>query len=161
MILHFQETETAYTETFRAASSNPFFDVFIGTGSIIHSFTDTLENSAGKATLKEVSIAIADKPQIARAEIDKIVVPAEVMPGESLTVSIVLLPHWSTAGAERIIQRDVTLDIPADFPAGEATLTVSAEESAGDTEFERLFGDILDDILDMEEDEKTVAKESG
>ena len=154
VILYFQETETVYTETFRAASSNPFLDVFIGTGSIIHSFTDTLENSAGKATLKEVSISIADKPQIAKAEIDEIIVPAEVMPGESLTVSIVLLPHWSTAGAERTIERDVTLEIPTDFPVGEATLTVSAEESADDTEFERLFGDILDDILDQEEDEE-------
>ena len=152
--LHFHETETVYTETFRTASSNPFFDVFLETGSIIDSFTDTLTNSAGKATLKEVSISIVDKPQIARAEIDEIIVPAEVMPGESLTVSIVLLPHWSTAGAERTIQRDVTLDIPADFPAGEATLTVSAEESAGDTEFERLFGDILNDILDKEEDDE-------
>ena len=138
--LHFHETETVYTEKFRAASSNPFFDVFIGTGSIIDSFTDTLTNSAGKATLKEVSISIVDKPQIAKAEIDEIIVPAEVMPGESLTMSIVLLPHWSTAGAERTIQRDVTLDIPADFPIGEATLTVSTDASAGDTEFERLFG---------------------
>ena len=152
--LHFQETETVYTETFRSASSNPFFDVFLGTGSIIHSFTDTLTNSAGKATLKAVSISIVDKPQIAKAEIDEIIVPAEVMPGESLTVSIVLLPHWSTAGAERTIQREVILDIPADFPTGEATLTVSADASADDTEFERLFGDILDDILDMEEEEE-------
>ena len=152
--LHFQETETVYTETFRTASSNPFFDVFIGAGSIIHSFTDTLTNSAGKATLKAVSISIVDTPQIAKAEIDEIIVPAEVMPGESLTVSIVLLPHWSTAGAARTIQRDVTLDIPADFPAGEATLTVSADESVGGTEFERLFRDILDEILDKEEDEE-------
>ena len=152
--VHFQETETVYTETFRAASSDPFVDVFIGTGSIIHSFTDTLANSAGKATLKEVSISIADKPQIAKAEIAEIIVPAEVMPGESLAVSVVLLPHWSTAGAERTIQREAILDIPADFPAGEATLTVSADEAAGDTEFERLFGDILDDILDLEEDEE-------
>lgn len=152
--LHFQETETVYTETFRTASANPFLDVFIGTISIIGSFTDTLKNSAGKATLKEVSISIVDKPQIAKAEIDEIIVPAEVMSGESLTVSIVLLPHWSTAGAERIIEKEVTLDIPADFPAGEATLTVSAEESAGDTEFERIFGDILDDILDKKEDEE-------
>lgn len=152
--LHFQETETIYTEKFRAASSNPFLDVFIGTGSIIISFTDTLKNSAGKATLKAVSIGIVDKPQIAKAEIDEISVPTEVMPGESLTVSIVLLPHWSAAGAERTIQRDVILEIPDNFPTGEATLTVSAEASSDDTEFERLFGDILDDILDQEEDEE-------
>ena len=152
--LHFQETETVYTETFRTASSNPFFDVFLETLSIIDSFTNTLTNSAGKATLKEVSIAIVDKPQITKAEIDKIIVPAEVMPGESLTVSIVLLPHWSTAGDERTIQREITLDIPDNFPTGAATLTVSADEVAGNTEFERLFGDILDDILDKEEEDE-------
>ena len=152
--LHFQETETVYTETFRIASSNPFFDVFLETGSIVSSFTNTLKNSAGKATLKEVSISIVDKPQIAKAEIDEISVPAEVIPGESLTVSIVLLPHWSTAGAERTIQREITLDIPDNFPTGAATLTVSADEVAGNTEFERLFGDILDDILDKEEEDE-------
>ena len=153
--LHFQETETVYTETFRTASSNPFFDVYIKTGSIIEAFTDTLTNSAGKATLKAVSIAIKDKPQIATAEIDEIIVPAEVMPGESLTVSVVLLPHWSTAGAERIIQRDVIIDIPDGFPMGEANLTVSAstDESVDGTEFTQLFGDIFDEILDEEEEE--------
>ena len=152
--LHFQETETVYTEKFRTASSNPFLDVFIGTGSVIASFTDTLRNSAGKATLKAVSISITDKPQIAKAQIDEIVVPTEVMPGESLTVSIVLLPHWSTAGAERTIQREVILDIPDGFPMGEATLTVSADdESTDDTELTQLFGDIFDDILDTEEEE--------
>ena len=151
--LHFQETETVYTETFRSASSNPFFDVFLGTGLIISSFTNMLTNSAGKATLKEVSISITDKPQIAKAEIDEISVPAEVMPGESLTVSIVLLPHWSTAGAERTIQREITLDVPGNFPTGEATLTVSADESVDGTEFEQLFGNILDEILDMEEED--------
>ena len=154
--LHFQETETVYTEKFRTASSNPFLDVFIGTGSIIHSFTDTLTNSAGKATLKAVSISIVDKPQIAKAEIDEIIVPAEVMPGESLTVSVVLLPHWSTAGAERTIHREVTLDIPDGFPTGEANLTVSAaaDESAGDTELTQLFGDIFDEILGEEDEEE-------
>ena len=62
--LNFQETETVYTEKFRSASANPFFDVFLGTGSIIASFTDLLTNSAGKATLKGVSISITDKPKI-------------------------------------------------------------------------------------------------
>ena len=158
--LHFQETETVYTEKFRSASANPFFDVFLGTGSIIASFTDILTNSAGKATLKAVSISITDKPQISKAEIDEIIVPAEVMPGESLTVSVVLLPHWSTAGAERTIQREVILDIPDDFPMGEATLTVSAEASADNTDFERIFGDILDEILDEaeEDDEKPLPR---
>jgi len=154
--LHFQETETVYAETFRTASSNPFFDVFTETIPIIKSFTDTLENSAGKATLKAVSISIVDKPQIAKAEIDEIIVPAEVMPGESLTVSVVMLPHWSTAGAERTIKKEVRLDIPDNFPTGEATLRVAANESTDDTEFEQIFDEILgifDEILGMEEDD--------
>ena len=155
--LHFQETETVYTEKFRTASSNPFFDVYTKTGSIIHAFTDTLTNSAGKATLTAVAIAIVDKPQITTAEIDEISVPAEVMPGESLTVTVVLIPHWSTAGAERIIQRNVILDIPNGFPIGEANLTVSAaaDESADDTELTQLFGDAFDEILgEKEEDDE-------
>ncbi len=125
------------------------------TGSIIHSFTDTLTNSAGKATVKEVTISITDKPQIATAEIDEIIVPAEVMPGERLTVSVVLIPHWSTAGAERIIQREVIINIPDGFPMGEANLTVSAaDESVDDTEFTQLFGDVFDEILGEEEEEE-------
>ena len=153
--LHFQETETVYTEKFRTASSNPFFDVFIKTGSIIDAFTDTLTNSAGKATLKAVSISIVDKPQIATAEIDEIIVPAEAMPGEHLTVSVVLLPHWSTVGAERIIQKEVIIDIPDGFPMGEANLTVSAvaDESTDDTALTQLFGDVFDEILGEEEEE--------
>ena len=160
--LHFQETETVYTEKFRTASSSPFLDVFLKTGSIIHSFTHTLTNSAGKATLKAVTISITDKPQIAIAEIDEIIVPAEVMPGESLTVSVVLIPHWSTAGAERIIQREVIIDIPDNFPMGEANLTVSAaaDESTDNTELTQLFGDVFDDILgdEDEEEEKPVPR---
>ena len=151
--LHFQETETVYTETFRAASANPFSDVLIQTLSIVDSFTNALTNRAGKATLKAVSIAIVDKPQIATAEIDEINVPAEAMPGESLTVSIALLPHWHAAGAERIIHREVVLDIPDDFPTGEATLTVSAETEAGDTQLGSLVGDILGEILGAEEED--------
>ena len=153
--LHFQETETVYTEKFRTASSSPFLDVFLKTGSIIHSFTDTLTNSAGKATLKEVTISITDKPQIAIAEIDEIIVPAEVVPGESLTFSVVLIPHWSAAGAERIIEKEVIIDIPDNFPMGEANLTVSAaDESVDDTELTQLFGDVFDDILGEEDEEE-------
>lgn len=155
--LRFQETESVYTEAFRSASPLPFLDVFINVGSIIYSFTDTLMNSAGKATLKEVSISITDKPQIAEAEIDEVIVPVEVMQGERIPVSIVLVPHWSTAGAERTIQRDIMLDIPEDFPTGEATLTVSAEASFLDSEFgEQILKEVMD--LTGEEEEKPLPK---
>ena len=123
--LEFQETDTVYTEPFRQASPVAFLDVLLNTDRIVRSFSDTLSNSAGKATLKAVSISIMDKPQIAKAEIAEVIAPEEIIPGESATVSIILVPHWSTAGAERTIQREVTLEIPEDFPAGEANINVS------------------------------------
>lgn len=124
--LQFEETDTVYTEPFRRTSPVAFLDVLLNVDQIIRSFADTLSNSAGKATLKSVSISITDKPQIAKAEIAEVIAPEEIMPGESITVGITLVPHWSTAGAERTIQREVTLEIPEDFPAGEANINVSA-----------------------------------
>ena len=123
--LQFQETETVYTEPFRSASPIPFLDVLLNVDRIVQAFSDTLTNSAGKATLKAVSISITDKPQISKAEVAEVIAPEEVIPGESVTVSVVLVPHWSTAGDERTIQREVTLEVPEDFPAGEANINVS------------------------------------
>lgn len=124
--LQFQETETVYTETFRSASPIPFLDVLLNVDRIVQAFSDTLTNSAGKATLKAVSISITDKPQLAKAEISEVIAPEEIVPGESVTVGITLVPHWSTAAAERTIRRKVTLEVPEDFPAGEANINVSA-----------------------------------
>lgn len=145
--LQFQETDTVYTESFRSASASPFSDVLIHTSRIVRSFSDTLTNSAGKATLKAVSISVTDKPQITTAEIAEVISPEEIIPGESTTVSIVLLPHWSAAGVERTIQKDVTLEIPEDFPAGEANINVSAGSFGffGGGE----FGPPIDDIPDF------------
>ena len=124
--LQFQETDTVYTEPFRQASPFAFIDVLINVDQIVRSFVDTLSNSAGEATLKAVSIAITDKPQITKAEIAEVIAPEEIMPGESVNVSITLVPHWSTAGTERTIQKEVTLAVPEDFPTGEANIHVSA-----------------------------------
>ena len=132
--LKFHETDTVYTEPFRRASPLAYLDVLLNVDQIVRSFADTLSNSAGKATLKAVSISITDKPQIAKAEVAEVIAPEEIMPGESITVGITLVPHWSTAGAERTIQREVILEVPEDFPAGEANINVSA--SSGD-----FFGD--------------------
>ena len=123
--LQFQETDTVYTESFRSTSPGPFPDVLLNVGRIVQSFSDTLTNSAGRATLKAVSISITDKPQITRAEVAEVIAPEEIIPGESVTVSVVLVPHWSSAGAERTIRKEVTLEIPEDFPVGEANINVS------------------------------------
>ena len=123
--LEFQETDTVYTEPFRSASPVPFLDVLMNVDRIVRSFSDTLTNSAGRATLKSVSISITDKPQITKAELAEVTAPEEIIPGESVTVFIVLVPHWSTAGDERTIQKEVTLEVPEDFPAGEANINVS------------------------------------
>ncbi len=159
--LQFQETDTVYTESFRRTSPVPFIDVLINVDQIVRSFVDTLANSAGKATLKSVSISITDKPQITKAEIAEVIAPEEIIPGESATFSIVLVPHWSTAGVERTIQRDVTLEIPEDFPAGEANLSVAA---AGPPDFFGDFGPPPGAIIDFEfggfgdEEERPVPK---
>ncbi len=144
--LHFQETEKVYTESFRSASPSKSMDVLRNTDSIIKNFTDTLINTAGKATLKQVSISVTDSPQIAKAEIDEIILPAAVMPGETLSVGIVLLPHWSAAGAERTIQREVTLEIPEDFPTGDASVRAAASFVGSPGE----FGTPLDTIVHFE-----------
>ena len=123
--LQFQETDTLYTEPFRSASLFASTDVLIKVDQIVRSFADTLSNSAGRATLKAVSISMTDTPKIAKAEIAEVIAPEEIVPGESVTVSISLVPHWSTAGAERTIRREVTLEVPEDFPAGEANINVS------------------------------------
>ena len=80
--LQFKETETVYTESFRSASPDPFFDVLLNVERIVGSFADTLSNNAGQATLTDVSISIHDKPQIMLAEVHEVIVPEEgVTPG--------------------------------------------------------------------------------
>ncbi len=155
--LRFKETDTVYTESFRSASSDPFLDVLINIDGIILAFTDTFSNSTGEATLEEVSISLNDKPQIMFAELHEVIIPEEgVTPGEDLTVSVVLLPHWTAAGEERTIQRDVTLEIPEDFPAGEAWLTVEANPfEVSDPYLAFSVPENLDELIKQMEGEQT------
>ncbi len=133
--LAFKESDSVYTESFRIASANPFKEVVDTVTAIGASFTDLLTNSTGKATLKSVSITVTDRPQIVQAAIDEIIVPDEITSGESVNVTVVLLPHWSVAPDDgRTIQRDVVLEIPEGFPVGEATITVSAAAGGGTPE---------------------------
>ena len=140
--LQFKETETVYTESFRSTSSDPFFDTLLNIDRIVRAFADTLSNSAGQATLADVSISINDKPQIMLAELHEVIIPQEgVTPGKDLTVSIVLLPHWSAAGDERTIQRDVTIAVPEYFPVGPALLSVVSANPFGPPD--PFFGDFF------------------
>ena len=130
--LHFKETETTFTRSFRSATLDGSFDGAFQIDAVISNFTRILTNEAGKATLKEVSITIKDTPQIMRAAIHEVIVPEEIIPGESATFTIVLLPHWSATKNDRTIQKEVTIDIPENFPEGNARLQVAAQYQEGD-----------------------------
>ena len=125
--LAFKETDSVYTESFRVASANPFMEVVDTVNAIVGGFTELLTNNFSKATLKSVSISVTDSPRIVRALIDEVIVPDEITAGESVNVTVVLLPHWSVAPDDgRTMQREVMFEVPAAFPAGEAIVTVSA-----------------------------------
>ncbi len=132
--LRFKETEKTYTKSYRIASPALFLDTLSNVDFAIYSFTDMFANNAEKATLTEVSVSVTETPIVKSAAVHGVVVPEVIIPGESFTFKVVLLPHWSaTQGEERTIEREVTLDIPQDFPVGEAQLSVVAE--AGDDIF--------------------------
>lgn len=134
--IRFKETEKTYTETYRITSPGLFQDTLLNVAFAIETFTDMFVNNAGKATLAEVSIAITETPIIKRAAVHDVIVPEAIVPGESATFKVVLLPHWSAAPrGERMIQREVTLDIPQNFPIGNAQLSVVAEAGDGDFVF--------------------------
>ena len=148
--LRFKETEKTYTKAYRIASSELFLDTLLNVDSAIFAFTDMFANNAGEATLAEVTIAITETPIVKRAAVHDVIVPDVIIPGESATFKVVLLPHWSaTQGEVRTIQREVTLDIPQDFPAGDALLSVVTE--AGDFFFTFGPGDLIEEEPRMPE----------
>lgn len=155
--LHFKETETAYTESFRITSPVVFFDTLINVGRIITSFTDIFANNAGKATLSDVSITIKDRPQIMLASIHELKVPDELIPGESAIFTVVLLPHWSAVSGGRKIEKEITLEIPENFPVGIGILNVTAENSFGPP---GSFGDIFNFDFDGQEGEEKLPPEN-
>lgn len=124
--IHFKETKTVYTESFRVASSGLFLETYGYVTDVVTSFTDIFANPTARATLDSVSIALKDNPRIKEAIIQEVITPEEIVPGESATFTVVLLPHWSATTDGRKIHREVTLDIPENFPVGEAILSVVA-----------------------------------
>lgn len=128
--LRFLETETPYTDSFRMTSTDILFDTLIKVDGILSEFT-TLMNGAGKATLTNVDIFIKDTPQYLTATIDEVTVSEDTLiTGITETITIVLLPHWSAATNGRRLQEEVNIDIPKDFPIGEAILELTASGSA-------------------------------
>ena len=148
--LEFQETDTVFSRSFRSISPDSFIEVYLNVDSIVSTFTNRIQNSAGKATLKDVSITITDQPQIYHAEIEDVTGPDDIKRGTSATFSIVLVPHWSSSGEERTIEKEITLDIPDNFSIGSANLEVSGNTSSS------LFGDFIffDDFdFDLDDDD--------
>lgn len=123
--LRFKETEKTYTKSYRVASPALFLDTLSNVDFAIYSFTDMFANNAEKATVAEVSISVTETPIVKRAAVHDVIVPEVIIPGETATFKVVLLPHWSAAQGERTLQREVTLDIPQDFPIGDAQLRVA------------------------------------
>jgi Cu-Zn family superoxide dismutase len=129
--LRFEETEKTYTRSYRVASEDLLLDTLLNVDGVIYAFTDMIANSTAKATLAEVSVAITETPMVKQAAVHEVIVPETIVPGETATFNIVLLPHWSaTQGKARTLQREVTLEIPQNFPVGEAQFRVVTE--AGD-----------------------------
>lgn len=164
--LEFQETNKDFSRSFKTISYDPFFDLLINVDTFISTFTNLLINSAGKATLQDVTITIVDQPQIYRAEILQVSGPTQITSGTSATFTIDLLPHWSTAGEDRTVTKMVTLNVPSSFETGGATLRVSGSSSRfGDDlfangffssfdDFQEKTPEDLDDLIDQKEDEQ-------
>ncbi len=150
--LRFKETEKTYTKSYRVASPDLFTATLSNVSSAIASFTDIFSNDVGMATLTEVSVSITETPVVKTAAVQDVIVPEVIIPGESATFKIMIFPHWSaTQGGERMLQREVTFDIPEDFPIGDAQLRVEAGDEV-DSFF--LGGDFLSNSFD-ETDEDT------
>ena len=129
--ISFKETENVYTESFRSISSDPYESVLANMDYIVESFTNILANGAGRATIDEIHISIADLPYILHTEIVDIHVPEEVRQGEEVTFILEMLPHWSATGESRKMYREVKLQIPELFAAGPARLSLSAATNFG------------------------------
>ncbi len=165
--LGFKETRKTYTETFMSSSDDTYIDILLNTQRIISAFTDTFKNKSEKATLTSVDMTITEKPQIMIATIQEVIAPDKIVRGTTTTFTVVLLPHWSAVqDGKRKIEKQVTLEIPNDYPLGNAWVSVFSEDPDDsffgldldfdlDTNFD--FGTLpenLDELIEnMEEDQ--------
>ncbi|MYG00616.1 hypothetical protein F4212_15985 [Candidatus Poribacteria bacterium] len=135
----FKETDNVYTESFRSIASDPFEAVLVNMDFIVQSFTNILANGAGKATIDEINISIADLPFILHTEITDIHVIGEVKQGEEATFVLEMLPHWSATGQSRKMYREVKLQIPEHFVPGAAEISIAAATEYGFNPFGNPF----------------------
>lgn len=146
--LNFKESQNSYTETFIAVSDDTYIDILFNTQRIISTFTDTFNNTTEKATLTSVEMTIEEKPEIMLATLQEVIVPDEIVRGTTTTITIVLLPHWSAIqDGERKIEKQVTLEIPIDYPLGDAWISVYAEDT-----YDSFFGFFFDTDFDSDSD---------
>ena len=151
--LHFKETDETYTETFLRASNDTFFDLWNNTNEVISAFTDPFSNTVEKATLTSVDLTIREMPEIQLATLHEVSVTEPLMRGETATVSIVLLPHWSAVDkGARKIEKSVSITVPRDFSDDSAWLSVVAKDP-DDFDFDFDFG--LDLNFDFDFDAET------
>ncbi len=135
----FKETDNVYTESFRSIASDPFEAVLANMDFIVQSFTNILANGAGRATIDEINISIADLPFILHTEITDIHVIGEVKQGEEATFVLEMLPHWSATGQSRKMYREVKLQIPENFVPGAAEISIAAVTEYGFNPFGNPF----------------------
>ncbi len=153
--ISFKETDNVYTKSFRSISPDPYEAVLANMKVIVESFTNILANGAGRATIDEVNIYIADLPYILHTEIKDIHVIGEVKQGEEATFVLETLPHWSAAGQNRKMYREVKLYIPENFVTGPANLSMAAATEYGFNPFapsseslDQLIGQLKDQQFD-------------
>ena len=137
--ISFKESDDVYTESFRTITPDPFESVLARVEFMVESFTNILANGAGKATIDEVHISMADLPYILHAEITDIHVIGEVKQGEEATFVLEMLPHWSAAGQSRKMYREVKLQIPENFIPGPAEISMAAATEYGFNPFGNPF----------------------
>ncbi len=149
--LEFEETDKTYTNKFYGASRDPFIDVLLYVSNAVTSFTDITLNSAGKATIKNVSITVQDSPKIQLATIHEIVAPDTITAGETATFTVKLLPHWTGVENGRKIEKEITLDIPEGWTEDQYKFTVVSPYPDGPpSAFSAFFGDdIVDEIISV------------
>ncbi len=148
--ISFKETENVYRHSFRSIAPDPFEAVLENMDVIVQSFTHILANGAGRATIDEINISLIDIPNILHTEITDIHVIGDVMQGEEATFVVEMLPHWSAAGRNRKMYREVKLQIPENFIPGPASISIAAATEYGFNPFSNPFApppENLDELI--------------